>query len=241
MSAQKDTQVSPAFLEWAKNVGQIGCIYDCGSRDATDGLTLLTELNARELHVFECNPEAIELCRKNISQNVDRAKVHLAPCALADVPGILKFYRINPNKTVTPHPDGNIGASSLYRANPKYPHEHYVQEAIEVKATSLDEYCASHTVPDLLWMDLQGAEARVLDGAKSILPRVKIIHIEVSFRRMYIDQALFRDIHLRLREHFRLVWTDLGRWPALPHVYSAIRFGPWLGNAIYVNKNLERS
>lgn len=239
MSVTKATQVPDVFLKWSHKVGPIRCIYDCGSRDATDGLSLLTELDADELHAFECNPEALELCKNNISLDVNRAKVHLVPCALAETSGVLKFHSIDPTRTITSHPDGNIGASSLYRANPEYPHEHYVQKTIDVTAISLDEYSVTHTLPDLLWMDLQGAEARVLDGAKNILPRVKIIHVEVSFRRMYIDQALFRDVHLRLRKNFRLVWTNLGRWPSFPRIYSALRFGPWLGNAIYVNKTIS--
>lgn len=201
-----------------------------------DGLTLLRELEAQELHAFECNPAALEQCRKNIAESINRDKVHLVPCALAESPGVLNFHRIDPQKTITSHADGNIGASSLYKASPEYTREHYVQETIEVAATSLDTYCMKNTPPDMLWMDLQGAEARVLDGAKAILPQVKIIYVEISFRRMYLEQALFRDIHMRLREQFQLVETDLGRWPAFPRLYSVLRFGPWLGNAIYINR-----
>jgi FkbM family methyltransferase len=226
------------LLEWARKVGPIDCVFDCGSRDAIDGLALLDQLGARELHAFECNPRALALCQRNIECSPHSAKVQLVACAVAERPGTLSFYPIVPERTVTPHADGNIGASSLYQANPKYPHEHYVQEKIEVSAISLDAYCRTHTQPDLLWMDLQGAEARALDGAQAVLPKVKVIHVEVSFRRMYLEQALFRDIHSRLCERFRLVETDLGRWPRWPHLYSFLHFGPWVGNAIYVNRAL---
>ncbi|MEO6567541.1 MAG: FkbM family methyltransferase [Opitutaceae bacterium] len=236
MSIQHQLSVSPTLLKLARSLAPIRCIYDCGSRDALDGLHLLSELKAEQLHAFECNPAAIALCEENIRRSPHAAKAQLVPVAIADQPGWLKFHAIDPKATVTPHADGNIGASSLYRANPAYPHEQYVQKAIEVQAVTLDQYSENHTPPDLLWMDLQGAEARALDGARSVLPQVKIIHVEVSFRRMYLEQALFHEIHQRLEKHFKLVHLDLGRWPRLPWLYRLGNFGPWVGNAIYVNR-----
>jgi len=238
MKLKNQLQASPALLKLGKKFGPIRCIYDCGSRDALDGLQLLEEFKAEELHAFECNLQAIALCQQNIARSPHASKVSLVPCAIADKSGLLTFHSIDPGKTVTPHADGNIGASSLYQANPKYPHERYAQQAIEVKATSLDDYCRTNAAPDLLWMDLQGAEARAIDGAQSVLARIKIIHVEVSFRQMYLEQALFRDVHLRLRDLFHLAEIDLGRWPRLPRLYSLLNFGPWVGNAIYINRNL---
>lgn len=236
MRSVHSLSVSPSLVRIAKKTGGIKCIYDCGSRDALDGLKLLEELSGEELHLFECNPQAIKLCQENIAQSPNAEKAHLAPFAIAEKSGPLTFYSIDPNKTITPHADGNIGASSLYQANPDYPNEHYVQQSISVEATSLDDYCEVHTAPDLLWMDLQGAEARAIDGAQKILNRVKIIHVEVSFRSMYLNQALFRDIHSRLNQQFKLVDLDVGRWPRLPWLYSLLNFGPWVGNAIYLNR-----
>jgi len=238
MSSFNRLSVSPKLLEIAREIDGIRCIYDCGSRDGLDGLKLLQELGGEELHLFECNPAAIELCRANTESNPGSGRVVVAPYAVAEKSGPLTFYSIDPGKTVTPHADGNIGASSLYKSNPNYPNEQYVQKPIEVTAVCLDDYCQKHTPPDLLWMDLQGAEARAIDGANRTLSMVKIIHVEVSFRRMYLGQALFRDIHQRLESRFRLVDLDVGRWPRLPALYSLLRFGPWVGNAIYVNRDL---
>ena len=231
--------VTSNLLSLAKKMGGIRCVYDCGSRDALDGLKLMAELGCDELHAFECNPQAITLCRQNIEQSPYAGKAKVVPLAVAEKSGPLIFHPIDPEKTVTPHLDGNIGASSLYQANPNYPHERYVQQTIEVMATSLDDYCMNHTVPDLLWMDLQGAEARAIDGAQGILKRVKIIHVEISFRRMYLGQALFHDVHSRLTKQFRLAHLDIGRWPRLPWLYNLLNFGPWVGNAIYLNREYE--
>jgi FkbM family methyltransferase len=52
----------------------------------------------------------------------------------------------------------------------------------------------------LLKLDVQGFEDRVLDGATWVLTKSQIVITEVSFDRLYHDQALFEDIYGRLRQ-----------------------------------------
>jgi hypothetical protein len=75
--------------------------------------------------VFECNPPAIELYQQNIGNRTD---IILVTKAISDINGMVGFFAINPEKTVTTHSDGNIGASSLFMAIPEYPHEKYHQK-----------------------------------------------------------------------------------------------------------------
>lgn len=222
-----------------KTAGPFHRIFECGSRDALDGISLLKSIEAHELHCFECNPDAIALCRKNIANSGQSDRIKLVSKALSDKTGSCTFYAIDPCQTITPHEDGNIGASSLLTANGKFKKEKYVQKAITVEATTLDDYCSTAGIPCLLWMDLQGAEGMVLDGGKQTLPLVKAIFIEVAFRRAYTGQTLFHEVHKRLQKHFTMTYLDLGRWPRWPALYSLIRFGPWNGNALYINKNAQ--
>ena len=134
-----------------KKIGPIDVIYDCGSRDALDGLELAIETGAKELHVFECNPPSVEVCRSNIKKHKpDGLIVYLNDCAISDKLGTISFFPIDVQKTVTTHADGNPGASSLFQANPEYPNEKYIQNEITVKTITLDEYCLTHRPPDLL-------------------------------------------------------------------------------------------
>ena len=56
---------------------------------------------------------------------------------------------------------------------------------------------------------------------------------------MYKNQSMFWDIDQFLRqEGFKLAHLDVGRWPRIPSIYSMLRFGPWLGNAIYTYDNV---
>jgi FkbM family methyltransferase len=219
-------------------------IYDCGSRDALDGIELLNRLGSEELHIFECNPEAIQLCRKNISLYKENAKIFLNEVAVADVEGWLDFHSIDPSRTITSHSDGNIGASSLFKPNPAYPKESYTTNTIKVKATTLDKYCSTHKPPDLLWMDLQGAELMAIRGAEAVLESVSFIHIEVAFRPVYVGQPMFYEIHGNLNRRFKLYRLyDVSLLERCVRTFAGplnrfISVGHWFTNAIYVNRRL---
>ena len=193
---------------------------------------------------FECNQAAIELCKRNIQKYNGNAKVFLNEMAISDVIGELTFHSIDPEKTKTPHKDGNIGASSLFEPNENYPKEKYVTNKIKVVSTTLNDYCKTHNIPDLLWMDLQGAELKALCGGINIISIVKIIHLEVTFREVFKGQAMFYQIHDFLKK-----WFKLYKLKNVPFIEKVVRIkmgkfnrhiniGHWFTDAIYINKEV---
>jgi FkbM family methyltransferase len=223
------------LLDLIRKVGPLEVVYDCGSRDALDGLELAIQIGAKELHIFECNPPAVEICRKNVVQHKPEGlTVFINDCAISDKPGPVSFFPIDIHRTITPCADGNPGASSLLMADPKYPHEKYVQSTITVRATTLDEYSLLHRPPDLLWMDLQGAELRALMGGRTALKTTRIVHTEVAFRPTYQGQVLFWELDKHLRSRFKRAYIEMGRWPYLLPLYRLLRTGPWTVNAVYM-------
>jgi len=75
---------------------------------------------------------------------------------------------------------------------------------------------------DLLWMDVQGAELIALQGLKTNLPKVSLIHIEIELIEIYSAQPPFSQVRKFLEENeFRLFgFTGF-------HLYS--------GDAIFAN------
>ena len=53
---------------------------------------------------------------------------------------------------------------------------------------------------DYLKIDVQGAEVDVFNGAENLLSEIMIIHTEVEFIPLYIDQPLFADVDQVLRK-----------------------------------------
>ena len=208
------------------DASSIRTILDIGSRDAEVSIELKRAFPSARVFSFECNPPAIELCRANIAAS-GLPDVTLVPNAVSDSDGTLDFFAIDPTRTVTPHPDGNIGASSLFHANPEYPYEQYHQNRISVEATTLARWSkeASVSTVDLVWMDLQGAELKAIQGMGELLKNIKILYTEVEFKPMYLGQPLFGEIDQFLRAHdFRL--------------HGKFNLSEWFGDAMYVQSGM---
>jgi FkbM family methyltransferase len=177
-------------------------ICDVGSRDAEEGIFLMKQLSGKALHVFEPNPAAAQACRENLAQFVSENHGRVAlfnQVAVSDTIGALPFYPVNTG--LSENKDG--GFSSLFRINPDYTKRRgrIVQDEMVVSATTLDRYFKDKEPPDLLWIDVEGAELQVLRGATQVLRGVTLLHIEVSFRPMQIDKPLFWEISKHLSDH----------------------------------------
>ena len=81
---------------------------------------------------------------------------------------------------------------------------------IDVPVTTLDSFCTEHSIRhiDLLKLDVQGYELRILAGAKGLLDgrRVSLIFTEVNFVPLYENQAYFHEVYdFLLERDFQLV------------------------------------
>ena len=171
----------------------IRVILDIGSRYGNESVALKQMFPNSKIYAFECNPDCIKAWKNN-AKNKD---IVLVEKAVSDVDGIVEFYAINAKKTITPHKDGNIGASSLLRSNPEYPYERYYQDCIKVPSTTIDAWARNNDMKqiDLVWIDLQGAELKAFTGMKDVLKNIKLIHTEIAFKPIYLGQPLFKNIN----------------------------------------------
>lgn len=232
-------EVDPGFIALAKRMGiSDPIICDIGSRDGSEGIHLLKQLEARELHIFEPNPLAASQCKNNLMKlgHEFKNRVFCNEIALSDRSGQCTFFPVD----VEESENKDIGFSSFYRINPRYTkrRKRIVQQEIFVNTITLDSYFADRQSPDILWIDVEGAELLVLKGATSVLKRVKLIHVEVSFRAMHIGKPLFWSVDSYLQEcglrfvrfvEASYIKTFLYRHRLLPNP-------PWRLNAVYCNK-----
>ena len=197
-------------------------IFEFGSRYGEDTVEFAKKYPAATVYSFECNPKSVALLKQKI---LSYPNIVFNEYAVSDSSETIKFYQIDENKTKTTWIDGNQGASSIFPSSGKYPVEEYFQNDIEVNAITLDWFLQTYTIAeiDILWMDIQGAELKALQGLKEKIKAVKIIHLEAEFIEIYKTQPLFKTIDKFLKsQHFYL----LG-YSSKTH-YSA--------DVIYVNK-----
>jgi FkbM family methyltransferase len=203
-------------------------IFDIGSRDCMQSIEFYNEFPNAKIYAFECNPNTLHICRKNIEKYLDR--ITLIEGAVCDYNGIIQFYPIDQQRTVTTWEDGNPGASSLFKSNGNYDYvEKYVQNEITVNCHRLDTVISKYGIDkvDIIWMDLQGAELLALKGLGDYFTNVKYIHTEICHKAIYHKQVLFKELHDYIVSKGFLLKNN-------------ISFVTWHEDVIYQNKNISQ-
>ena len=183
------------FTSYIPDKMQDYVIFDIGSRDCAQSIEFYNVFPNAKIYAFECNPNTIDICRKNIENYKDR--ITLIEGAVCDYDGEIAFYPINQKETITTWADGNPGASSLFKSNGTYTMEHYVQDEIKTNCHRLDSIMKLNNIPkvDIIWMDLQGAELLALKSLGEYFKSVKYINTEVSYKEMYSGQVMFNELN----------------------------------------------
>lgn len=174
---------------------QAPLIVDVGAYTGSSAVRFRKLFPDARLVCFEPNPaardELVRIC------NELGGDVKVSDCAVSDADGSARFFvqGINP------------GLSGLARRSPtskdsiaiaKGDGTHLKQinlEEIEVRTTRLDSMELLDSVDvDLLKIDVQSCEAKVLRGAPKLLKRTNVVMIEVSFYDFYENMSSFSAI-----------------------------------------------
>ncbi|RUT08238.1 hypothetical protein DSM106972_014060 [Dulcicalothrix desertica PCC 7102] len=197
----------PVFLNNLKKNSHLDQIHmtvcNVGSRKLginDDYASLGWETFAPNLSIygFDADADACEEANANIeARQVNWQEKHI-PLALGSSVGESTLY-------VTKHPM----CSSLYPPNEAYlkrfqglPELVNLDFALEIETTTLDTFCKDEGIReiDFLQIDVQGADLDVLKGSYYLLEKsVLAIQIEVEFSPLYVNQPLFTDIDIFLR------------------------------------------
>jgi len=202
-------------------------IFDIGSRDCIQSIEFYYAFPNSIIYAFECNPNTIDICKKNIENYKDR--IILIEGCVCDYNGTIKFHPINKEKTITTWLDGNQGASSMFKSNGQYPYKMYVQDEITTDCHRLDSIIDKYGISkvDIIWMDIQGAELLALKGMGNNLQNVKYIHTEISHKEIYSGQVMFDELN-----NFMLTNNFV--------IKNNLSLSGWQEDAIYENINNDK-
>ncbi|WP_082905714.1 MULTISPECIES: FkbM family methyltransferase [Bradyrhizobium] len=177
-------------------------ILDIGCNDGTDSRCFLELCPEAKLHCFEPDPRAAARFKTKMEPHLD--KVALFEVAISDRNGTIDF-----------HPSNGEGEAKEWdlSGSIRRPKKHLVEydwvrfdRPIPVETRRLDDWCdeAGLKKIDLIWMDVQGAEADVIDGGKEILDKTRFLYTEYSDKELYEGQLSLQAI-LRLLPSFEVV------------------------------------
>jgi len=194
------------FVSSYVDADAVETVYDIGAGSSEETVEMRERFPNAQVYAFECNPVCILNCTRNII-NLDR--ITLLPICVNNYTGLVTFHPINQEKTLTTHEDGNPRASSLFMANGTYPHETYVQDSLKIPCMTIGDMIMLFDLPkpEIVWMDLQGAELAALQGIGD-LSSIKVIHTEVTNKEMYTGQAMYKEVKKYLEDNNFVCFLD---------------------------------
>lgn len=205
-----------------KEISAVREIWEIGSRDGQDAKAMLEVFPFAKVKCFEPNPDTFKMVEEVSTKSF--GKIMALNIALSDSDGEITFHKIDTSSTVTTWQDGNPGASSMFIASPDYEVVKYYQIPIKVmshQAKTLIEF-QGFSIPNLIWMDVQGAEKLVIQGFGQYLAHVDFIYVELSLKPLYLGQPLAIDVVRLLSKDF--YW------------YKNLSTGSWQFDALFINK-----
>jgi FkbM family methyltransferase len=150
------------------------------------------------VYAFEASDQTARILRRHVIINGWQKVVEVVEAAVCDVVGTMQFYV-----------DGASMANSLSRANVESLNlarltapQPITAMAIEVPAVTLDDFCRARRVtPDVIKIDVEGAEWQVLRGARRLLAsRDVVILCEIHPAQMENCGASLADFSSFLRD-----------------------------------------
>lgn len=138
---------------------------------------------------FEPNPDALAELQKLKGPN----ETYL-PHAVGDGGRHTLNFCLSPGMTSILVPNPNV--LNLFHGFPDWGRVVSTEQVDTVRLDDVPETVGT----DFLKMDIQGAELMVLRSAENRLRDTLVVQTEVEFMQMYIDQPLFSDVDMFLRE-----------------------------------------
>ena len=190
-------RLEPALVPFLPSGAPVTLI-DVGASVGSFTETVRDHCGVRRALLIEPQPANVRV----LADHYTDARFQISECAVSDEEGTIDMAILNFHYS-----------SSLLAVEPEFagatPDADFrVRGRIAVRTRLLDNLLdeIAWTEPvDLLKIDVQGAEIKVLRGATRTLARTRMAWIEVSFRPLYKGSAVFADVYAFMNSHgFRL-------------------------------------
>jgi FkbM family methyltransferase len=197
-----------SYYEFINNidVNNVKTIFELGSCDLNDAIKLADYFEDSKIYAFECNPDCLIECHKNIYNLSDdkKKRIFLIEKAISINNGDVLFYPFDLQKY------NNMGASSMLKIDFSQRHTNdpdynkpNVQKEITVDGIRLDTFINENNIEniDLLCIDLQGYELNAIKSLGDHLHNVKYIITECSIKSTYTNGSSFEELNKYLNDY----------------------------------------
>jgi FkbM family methyltransferase len=187
-------------------------ILDIGGCEGEESIRYSRIFPLASIFVFEPLPKNQKLVLENI-EKYKSTRIQLVSMAASDADGSTEFYVSSGHPNPSSEFDwdfGNKSSSLLAPQENSNPAWLQFNEKIEVQTITLDTFLKKNKINevDFVHMDVQGAELKVLSGAKDFIHTIKAIWLEVADVELYKGQPLRTDVELFMKSKgFYLIQT----------------------------------
>ena len=154
------------------NASEVKCIFDIGAHNFADSINLKQSFLSAEVYAFEPDKKNILLYEQTATQH----GVKVVNLALSDEEGEVLFYNSETHHGAEWTCSGSIFKPVVYEGTGQsitHPAIMYNTAGYPVKTTTLENFCNSQNIsPDILHIDAQGAETKIINGLGKYRPRI---------------------------------------------------------------------
>ena len=181
-----------------KNLGNNLIFFDIGAHHGESIKLFCKNLRIKEVHCFEASPINFKILKKNIINDKKKTTLNLNQCGVGE--GNYSSY-INQTQESSSSTINEFNKDSKYLKkklkilNVKEFNNFYTK--IPIKIIKLDDYISEKGVKkiDLLKIDTEGFELKILKGLANKKKLVKYIYFEHHYDDMIIKDYTFQDIN----------------------------------------------
>lgn len=192
-------------------------IFEIGACEGEDTIKLRRKFPNADIYAFEPLPKNIKKIKLHYKK-YGAIDIRLHQLALSDKDGQAEFFVSSGHPDNLPESEdwdyGNKSSSLLPPKEHKRLHKWIrFDQKIKVKTSRLDNFCKGHSIDaiDLVYLDVQGAELLVLEGAGNLIRNIKLIWMEVESIELYKKQPLKQDVQKFMAKNgFKLVKDTVG-------------------------------
>jgi len=176
-------------------------LVDVGSHHGEYILNIKKKFNINEIYGFEPNPIAFKILKKNL---IKISGTNIYNYGIADV---------EEDKILNQNIESSSSSINLLNKNSKYYKKKYflfnflnlkkVSNSIKIKTIKLGNFIDEKKIDniDLLKIDTEGYEFKVVKGLGQNISKIKLIHLEHHFDDMIIKNYKLSDIHNYLKSN----------------------------------------
>lgn len=182
------------------SIDDIDTFIEVGSHNGEDAVEFSFLFQNARIYTFEANPVHLHKIRKRI---LGHKRITAYNLCVVDYDGEIDFYRVD--TTIC----GNHGVSSIFPfdttkeiCNTNKKGRFRNLPPVKTKCISLDSWCDQQNIEkvDLLEIDVQGAELKVLNGFMKRLTQTIGVCIEENIQKYYLGQPDFIEVEKILKE-----------------------------------------